>query len=76
MKMRARYPFVYAGGNLDAGEVFELVEHTMAESLAVRRVLTNIGLAEPYDGDAKPAPPKPKRYKGGRYNRRDMRAER
>jgi hypothetical protein len=75
MMMRARHPFVYAGGNLEAGEVFELVETTMAESLAVRRVLTNIGLAEPCDGEAKPAA-KPKRYKGGRYNRRDLRAER
>ena len=76
MMMRARQAFPYNGSNLDAGEVFELVEKTMAEQLAVRRVLTKIGLAESYDGDAKPAPPKPKRYKGGRYNRRDMRAER
>ena len=72
--MRARHSFAYAGGNLKAGEVFELVETTMAESIAVRRVLTNIGLAEPCDGEAKPTP-KPKRWVGGRYNRRDLRAE-
>ena len=73
MMMRARHAFSYAGGNLEAGEVFELVETTLAESVAVRRVLTNIGLAEPCDNEAKP-PPKPKRWKGGRYNRRDLRA--
>jgi hypothetical protein len=75
MLMRARHSFAYAGSNIAAGEAFELVETTMAESIAVRRVLTNIGLAEPCNDEAKPAP-KPKRWVGGRYNRRDLRAER
>ena len=75
MMMKARRSFVYNGSNLDAGEIFELVEHTMTENIAVRRVLTAAGLAESYDGEAKPQP-KPKSYRGGRYNRRDLRAMR
>ena len=64
--MRARQSFTYDGRKLDAGEVFELCERSVDERRAVSRVLTQGGLAEPYEGDAKP-----KR----RYNRRDLRAE-